>query len=242
RSVGHDAPGLGRRGATSGRGTGLPGQAPYTVALDSRTTVATWARSAAASRRRVSGTSPRWTIAPTPSRRGAKSLSSVTTSSPAARSASTTGPPRWPATPLTAMVPIGPTIACVSFPGPLGGGDDPFAGLPMFRDLAKMLSGSGPVNWEIARQVSTWIATDGQPEGNVDPIARMHVEELARVAVLHVADVTGLETSATGGIVTVRPVGRAEWTQRTLDAYRPVLEQLATSLSAATGDDDAADA
>ncbi|HZQ83430.1 MAG TPA: zinc-dependent metalloprotease [Acidimicrobiales bacterium] len=126
--------------------------------------------------------------------------------------------------------------------GPFGSGDDPFSGLPMFRDLAKMLSGSGPVNWEIARQVSTWIATDGQPESNVDPIARMHVEELARVAVLHVANVTGLETSATGGIVTLRPVGRAEWTQRTLDAYRPLLEQLATSLSAATGDDDSADA
>ena len=109
----------------------------------------------------------------------------------------------------------------------------------MFRDLAKMLSGSGPVNWDIARQVSTWIATDGQPEGNVDPIARMHVEELARVAVLHVADVTGLETSASGGIVTLRPVGRAEWTQRTLDAYRPLLEKLATSLSAATGEDPA---
>ena len=105
----------------------------------------------------------------------------------------------------------------------------------MFRDLAKMLSGSGPVNWEIARQVSTYIATDGQPEGNVDPLARMHVEELSRVAVLHVANVTGLETSASGGIVALRPVGRAEWTNRTLDAYRPLLEKLATSLSAATG-------
>jgi putative hydrolase len=107
----------------------------------------------------------------------------------------------------------------------------------MFRDLAKMLSGSGPVNWDIARQVSTYIATDGQPEGNVDPLERMRVEELARVAVLHVANVTGLETSATGGIVTLRPVGRGEWTNRTLDAYRPLLERLATTLSGAAGDD-----
>lgn len=125
--------------------------------------------------------------------------------------------------------------------GPFGAsGDDPFAGLPMFRDLAKMLSGSGPVNWEIAKQVSTYIATEGQPEGNVDPLARMHIEELARVAVLHVANVTGLPTSPSGGIVTLRPVGRADWTNRTLDAYRPLLEKLATSLSAATVDDDPA--
>ena len=107
----------------------------------------------------------------------------------------------------------------------------------MFRDLAKMLSGSGPVNWDIARQVSTYIATDGQPEGNVDPLERIHIEELARVAVLHVANVTGLEASATGGIVTLRPVGRGEWTNRTLDAYRPLLERLAITLSGASGDD-----
>jgi putative hydrolase len=124
----------------------------------------------------------------------------------------------------------------MSMPGPFGGGgDDPFSGLPMFRDLAKMLSSSGPVNWDVARQVSTYIATDGQPEGNVDPLERIRIEELARVAVLHVANVTGLETSATGGIVTLRPVGRGEWTNRTLDAYRPLLERLATTLSA-TGD------
>jgi putative hydrolase len=102
----------------------------------------------------------------------------------------------------------------------------------MFRDLAKMLSGAGPVNWDIARQVSVYIATDGQAEANVDPLERMRVEELARVAVLHIANVTGLETSATGGIVTLRPVARAEWANRTLDAYRRLLELLATTLSA----------
>ena len=69
--------------------------------------------------------------------------------------------------------------------GPEGG--NPFEGLPMFGDLARMFSRQGPVNWDVARQTSMWLATDGQPESNVDPLERIRLEELVRVADLQVS-------------------------------------------------------
>lgn len=119
----------------------------------------------------------------------------------------------------------------MSVPGPFGGAGDPFEGMPIFRDLAKMFTAAGPVNWEIARQVGQWVATDGAAEANVDPIRRIRFEELARVADLHVTEATGLSTSATGQVLSITPVGRGQWAMTALDAYRPLLEALATALS-----------
>lgn len=90
---------------------------------------------------------------------------------------------------------------------------------------------SGPVNWDAARQFAIQIATGGVAEPNPDPIERLRLNELFRVADLRVADMTGLPTSTTGALLQVTPVTRHEWTIRTLDAYRPLLERLASSLS-----------
>ncbi|HET7722111.1 MAG TPA: zinc-dependent metalloprotease [Acidimicrobiales bacterium] len=114
---------------------------------------------------------------------------------------------------------------------------NPFEGLPMFGDLARMFSRQGPVNWDVARQTASWLATDGQPEPNVDPLERIRLEELVRVADLHVSAATGLSTSIAGGILSILPVSRGDWALHSLEAYRPFLERLATSLSTA-GDDD----
>jgi putative hydrolase len=115
----------------------------------------------------------------------------------------------------------------MSEPGPFGGGgplDD------LLRNLARLLTTQGSVNWEIGRQLAHWTATEGQPESNPDPLARVRLEELLRVADLHVSDATGLQTSTAGGLLTARPVTRSEWAMRTTDAWRPLLERLATSL------------
>jgi putative hydrolase len=112
--------------------------------------------------------------------------------------------------------------------------------MPMFRDLAKMFTGSGPVNWEIAKQVALWIATEGATEANVEPVRRIRFEELSRVADLHVAETTGLSTSATGRSVSAVPVGRSQWALATIDAYKPLLERLAVALSGSDADLDEA--
>ena len=101
----------------------------------------------------------------------------------------------------------------------------------------RMLQQQGPVSWDAARQLAMSIATGGQSEPNVDPLERIRIEQLARVADLRVADATGLSTSITGRTVTIIPVTRAQWVQRSVDAYRPLFEQLAGSLAHGAGDE-----
>lgn len=107
---------------------------------------------------------------------------------------------------------------------------NPFEGMPFLGDLAKMFGQPGALGWDNARQLGVSIATEGVSESNVDPVDRMSIEQLARVADLHVADVTGLSTSVGGRTVTAVPVNRTRWVMDSLDAYRPLVERLAETL------------
>lgn len=113
-------------------------------------------------------------------------------------------------------------------PAPFGdsSGDHPFANVPMFGEFAKMLAGQGPLNWDAARQFASLASSNGASEPNVDPTVRIHLAELARILELHVHDLTGLDTV----FPEIAPVSRGVWAQRTLDAYRPLFNELATSL------------
>jgi len=110
----------------------------------------------------------------------------------------------------------------MSVPGPFGGfGFDPAA-------FGRMFSEPGPVSWELAR----WMATQGAgAELNVDPLRRIRLEELLRVAELQVGDVTGLATAAGGRSLTVAAVSPARWAEASIDDYKALLERLATALS-----------
>lgn len=107
---------------------------------------------------------------------------------------------------------------------------DPFGGMPFFGDLARMIGRQGPIAWDAARQIAHSIATDGQPEPNVDPLARIQLEQLSRVAELQVANASGLDASHHGAGITITPVTRTQWVSSTLDHYRPLFESLAQSL------------
>jgi putative hydrolase len=109
---------------------------------------------------------------------------------------------------------------------------NPFSGMPLFGDLARMLSQQGPVGWDAARQLALSVATDGGQESNVDPLDRIRLEQLARVAELHVAAATGLPASFGGAGITIVPVTRGQWAATTLDAWQPLFERLAGSLTA----------
>lgn len=115
-------------------------------------------------------------------------------------------------------------------------GSDPFGGMPFFGDLAKMIGRQGPISWDAARQISHSIATEGSAEPNVDPLARIELEQLSRVAELQVANATGLEPSPSGAGITITPVTRGQWVTRTLEDLRPRFEQLARSLGAEPDD------
>ena len=122
--------------------------------------------------------------------------------------------------------------------GPLG---NPFEGLPLFGDIARMLGQQGGAAWDGARQLAISVATDGTSEPNVDPVERMRIEQLARVADLRVADATGLSTSVAGRAVSVQPVTRTRWVMDTLEAYRPLMERLADALGPTEAPDEPED-
>lgn len=91
-----------------------------------------------------------------------------------------------------------------------------------------MFQGGGTLNWDVARQTGLWVATGGNPEANVDPLQRIRYEELFTIAALHVGEATGLVLEAAAAAIQIAT--RAEWAATTLDAYRPVLEKLATAV------------
>jgi putative hydrolase len=104
--------------------------------------------------------------------------------------------------------------------------DNPFAAFPMFGDISRALQGQGPLNWDAARQFALLGATQGSSEHNIDPAIRIAYTDLARIAGMHVNDVTGADAA----FPEPRIVTRGQWAAETLDAYRPLFTDLATSL------------
>jgi putative hydrolase len=116
----------------------------------------------------------------------------------------------------------------VSDSGPLG--DEPFGDWSFLEGLARMGASTDP--WEAARQLARGMATGGVAEPNVDPLVRMRLEELGRVAELQISSAVGRPLTTSGQPVRVVAVTREQWADATLDAYRPLLEALAGSLRA----------
>jgi coenzyme F420 biosynthesis associated uncharacterized protein len=106
--------------------------------------------------------------------------------------------------------------------------------VPLFREIQRVLmSSSGPVNWELARQVgiasASWGTEDPAPgEGD-----RRGFEEAVRVAELQVAGFTGLE--APSDIPKVEAVRRGRWVQANIEGLRAVLEPAAAKIGDAIG-------
>jgi putative hydrolase len=110
-----------------------------------------------------------------------------------------------------------------------------FADTPLFREIQRVLtSSSGPINWELARQ----IGIAGAQEGREDPIPseddQRSFEEAVRVAELQVARFTGLD--APSDVAPVRAVRIADWVSENTEGLRPFLEPAAEKVGAAIGD------
>lgn len=102
--------------------------------------------------------------------------------------------------------------------------NDPFQGL--LQDLLKVIGGSagGRNAWlDAARSLAQGVATDGGSEANADPLDRIRLEELTRLAELHVGEATGLSFERSPVLV---PVGRGAWAQKALDAWEPILGKM----------------
>jgi putative hydrolase len=102
-----------------------------------------------------------------------------------------------------------------------GDAGNPFQSL--LGDLMNMLGTNAPNQWEMTRSFALNVATGGDPEPNVEPIQRIRLEQLARVAELNVSEATGMPVSPDGRRLTCVPVGRGDWTVRALESWRGVL-------------------
>jgi putative hydrolase len=116
-------------------------------------------------------------------------------------------------------VPLGP-----GFPNPFGFD---------IEQLMRMLQSQGPVNYEIAQQVASAVATTDVTTGEqtaepaIDASMRSGFDDVVRAAQLSVAEATGITTTL--GVSTAC-VDRSGWARATLDELTPVLNALAGAL------------
>jgi putative hydrolase len=115
---------------------------------------------------------------------------------------------------------------------------DPFAGIPFLGEAMRALGGSGPLNWDLARQFAAMAAVGDVPDPQPDPAVRYELNDLARVARMRLAARgIGSESDTTEFLA----VSRAEWARRTLADWQPLFANLAAALDASGGDDASAD-
>jgi len=101
--------------------------------------------------------------------------------------------------------------------------------VPLFREIQRVLmSSSGPVNWELARQVGIASASFGTEDPAPTDEDRRGFDEAVRVAELQVVGFTGLE--APPDIARVETVRRGQWVQANIEGLRTLLEPAATKI------------
>ena len=96
------------------------------------------------------------------------------------------------------------------------------------RDQRVLMSSSGPVNWELARQVGIASASWGNEDPAPSEEDRRGFDEAVRVAELQVAGFTGLE--APSDIPKVEAVRRGQWVQANIEGLRALLEPAAAKI------------
>jgi putative hydrolase len=120
--------------------------------------------------------------------------------------------------------------------------EDAFADVPLLRELQRvLLSGAGPVNWELARQVGIASATWGQDDPAPTEEDRQGLEGAVRMAELTVAELTGMD--APPEVTRVQAVRRAEWVEANVRGlqglFEPTAERMARALQTARGEEPA---
>jgi putative hydrolase len=128
----------------------------------------------------------------------------------------------------------------------LGGeGADFFGRIPLFREFARLMAtGSGPVNWELARQVAVATAAGadafgGPPQlpgpaaAGPSPAEARAWDDRLRLAELWVDPVTSLP--GPGVTVGARPLSRPDWAEAVLPGFAPLVEPGARRMAEALG-------
>jgi putative hydrolase len=130
-----------------------------------------------------------------------------------------------------------------------GEGADFFGRIPLFREFARLMAtSSGPVNWELARQVAVATAAGADtfgmtpqlpsPAATLDPGEARAWDDRLRLAELWVDPATSLPG---GGVaLAARPLSRPDWAEAVLPGFAPLVEPSARRMTEALGSDAAA--
>ncbi len=111
---------------------------------------------------------------------------------------------------------------------------DLFNDVPLFREIQRvLLASSGPVNWELARQVGIAMASWGEDDPHPSDEDRRGLADTVRAAELAVADFTGLPMP--GDVAEVEAFRRAQWVEANIRALRDVIDPVAAKLGTAMG-------
>ena len=109
---------------------------------------------------------------------------------------------------------------------PFGMDPESLRDAPLFREMQRVMSASsGPVNWELARQVAVASAAEAGDDREATADEVQSFEEAVRVAELHVMRFTGLEPPT--DVAEVRAVRRAEWIRTNTENLAALLEPAA---------------
>ena len=109
---------------------------------------------------------------------------------------------------------------------------DPFSDIPLFREIQRVLmSSSGPVNWELARQVGMAVAASAGEDPAPAPDDPRTFEETVRAAELHVAQFTGL--AQPNDVVKVEAIRRGQWVEAAIRDLKEFVEPSATRMGQA---------
>lgn len=100
--------------------------------------------------------------------------------------------------------------------------------VPVLRELYKLLSSEGPVNWELARQVGVALAAYDEPETLETEGPHRELESLSRAAEVEAEEFTGL---VSGAVAPVHVVSRAQWVEENIPSFRLLMEPLAEKLT-----------
>jgi coenzyme F420 biosynthesis associated uncharacterized protein len=115
---------------------------------------------------------------------------------------------------------------------PLG---DVLSDVPLFREIQRvLLSGTGPVNWELARQVGIAMASWGDDDPAPTEEDRRGLADTVRAAELAVANFTGL--AAPTDVAPVEAFRRAQWVEANIHGLRELLDPVAARLAKVMGE------
>ena len=107
--------------------------------------------------------------------------------------------------------------------------------VPLLREIQRvLLSSTGPVNWELARQIGIAMATWGEEDPAPTEQDRRLLADTVRAAELAVADFTGL--AVPGDVADVQAFRRSQWVEANARGLRDLIEPLASKLATAIGE------